>query len=153
MFSLFGLFLAFHWIVSPFLLPHHCANKRVSVCCSQRLDGIFCTCTRKLDDHFCLESVLLSLFMCFFPFFPKLIKKSVSGSLWLCLTWFWNYFFLLKCEPSPQVDFAAFAFAYFYIIIFSVLHLISIHSQGEVLCLGHSVHLLLLLCSDLELEV
>lgn len=54
------------------------------------------------------------------PFF-RLIKKSISSSVGLCLTWVWEHFFQRKRELSPQIDFAAFVFAHFHLITFSAL--------------------------------
>lgn len=59
------------------------------------------------------------LFFLLFLFALRLIKKSVSGSVGLCLTQFWKCLFPLECELSSQIDFAA--FAHFHLIIFSVL--------------------------------
>lgn len=54
-------------------------------------------------------------------FFLRLIKKSISSSVGLCLTWFWEYLFPKKREVISQIDFAAFVLAHFHLIIFSVL--------------------------------
>lgn len=54
-------------------------------------------------------------------FFLRLIKKSISSSVGLCLTWFWEYLFPKKREVISQIDFAAFVLAHFHLIIFSAL--------------------------------
>lgn len=66
-------------------------------------------------------NLFFSLFFFLWFFFLRLIKKSISSSVGLCLTWFWEYLFPKKREVISQIDFAAFVLAHFHLIIFSVL--------------------------------